>query len=145
MYWFIDGMKRYFQFSGRAGREAFWMFYLVLFIINAVFEVFERIPALNGVGVWLGGLFTLVALIPFLAVSARRLHDIGRSGWWQLIGLIPILGWLVLLYFFIQVGDTGTNSYGPSPLNQSREENNSSQNGSPEPYVAKPRHNPAYK
>lgn len=144
MHWFIDGLQKYFDFSGRANREAFWMFYLVIFIVGAVFEVLERIPGLaDAPFIWLGGLFSLFTLIPFIALSARRLHDIGRSGWWQLIGLIPIIGWIILLYFFIKEGDAGTNAYGASP---------NSSGGTPvtaktsdEPYVAKPRHNPAYK
>ncbi len=58
---------------------------------------------------------SLAILLPQLAVAARRLHDAGRTGWWLLIGLIPLIGTLVLLWFFIQRGDAGANAYGPPP------------------------------
>ncbi|MFI7026726.1 DUF805 domain-containing protein [Micromonospora sp. NPDC049900] len=54
-------------------------------------------------------------LLPSPAVSVRRLHDLGRSGWWLLIGLIPIVGWIVLIVFFVQDGQPGPNRFGPSP------------------------------
>ncbi|CAN5768070.1 hypothetical protein BH23ACT10_BH23ACT10_15590 [soil metagenome] len=63
----------------------------------------------------LGSLYSLAVLIPSLAVGVRRLHDTGRSGWWLLIGLLPVIGWIVLLLFMVQDSETGTNQYGPSP------------------------------
>jgi len=63
----------------------------------------------------LTSIFALAVLLPQIAVSIRRLHDTGRSGWWYLLILIPILGWLVLIYFYTIDSQTGTNAYGPNP------------------------------
>lgn len=63
----------------------------------------------------LSGLFSLALFIPSLAVAVRRLHDIGRSGWWLLIGLIPLVGAFVLLVFAVQDSQPGSNAYGPNP------------------------------
>jgi uncharacterized membrane protein YhaH (DUF805 family) len=63
----------------------------------------------------LGGIYTLAILIPSIAVTVRRLHDTGRSGWWWLIGLIPLIGWIVLFVFMVLDSDPETNEYGPSP------------------------------
>lgn len=67
-----------------------------------------------GIGV-LSGIFTLALLIPSLSVSVRRLHDTDRSGWWLLIGLIPLIGGIILLVFFVQDSQTGTYRFGPNP------------------------------
>ena len=63
------------------------------------------------------GLFALGTLLPFLAVASRRLHDIGRSGWWQLVGFIPLLGWIVMIYWTVQPSE-GPNAYGSGPETQ---------------------------
>ena len=60
----------------------------------------------------LGGLLSLALLLPILAVTARRLHDIGKSGWLMLIGLIPLIGWLLLIYWYVQPSAEGANDYG---------------------------------
>ena len=62
-----------------------------------------------------GGLFGLATLVPSLAVGARRLHDINRSGWWQLLWLLPVIGWIVVIYWGIKKGDDIPNKYGPNP------------------------------
>ncbi len=63
----------------------------------------------------LGGLYALAVIIPSLAVGVRRLHDTNRSGWWLLIGLIPCIGFIVLIVFLVQDGQAGDNQYGPNP------------------------------
>lgn len=109
---FQDSIKvcfqKYADFNGRAKRPEFWWFMLFLFLTSL---------ALGLVSDVLSALFSLATLIPSLAAGARRLHDTGRSGWMQLLGLIPILGWLVLIYFCAQEGDAADNQYGAPPAN----------------------------
>lgn len=80
--------RKYFRFDGRAGRTEFWLFFLAVFIVNIVLGF---IPKAGGI---LGLVWTLGVLLPTLGVTARRLHDIGKSGWIQLVGLIPLIGGL---------------------------------------------------
>jgi uncharacterized membrane protein YhaH (DUF805 family) len=63
----------------------------------------------------LSGVFSLALAVPSIAVATRRLHDTGRSGWWQLLALIPLVGLIVLIVFLAQDGKSGQNHYGPSP------------------------------
>lgn len=105
--------RNYATFSGRAARPEFWWFVLFLVIGNIVLGMVDGL--IFGDASVLGGLFGLATLLPALAVSVRRLHDIGKSGWWVLLHLIPLIGTLVLLYFYVQPGETGGNEYGPAP------------------------------
>jgi uncharacterized membrane protein YhaH (DUF805 family) len=91
--------QRYAQFRGRASRSEFWWWYLASVIIEGVLQGLGR--SSNGFNL-LAGLFSLAILVPQFALGARRLHDTNRSGWWQLLGLIPIVGWIILLVWFIQ-------------------------------------------
>ncbi|WP_367990640.1 DUF805 domain-containing protein [Vibrio sp. NTOU-M3] len=111
MEWYLAVLKQYAVFSGRARRQEYWMFFLVNMIISFVLGI---IDGLLGTA-FIGFLYSLAILIPSLAVLARRLHDTGRSGWWILIGLIPLIGILVLLYFTVQDSVPGTNEYGANP------------------------------
>ncbi len=111
MKWFIQAFKKYAVFNGRARRKEFWMYYLFLIIFMVVAAV---IDAAMGSFV-LSAIFTLVTLVPTLSVYIRRLHDTGRSGWWILISLIPLVGGLVLFYFLISDGGVEDNQYGESP------------------------------
>ena len=103
---FQDSIKLCFQkyadFSGRAKRPEFWWFALFCFLGALVLEF---------VGSYVSWAFSLVTLLPSLAVGARRLHDIGKSGWWQLVWLIPVLGWIVMIYWLVQEGDATNNAY----------------------------------
>ncbi len=97
--------SNYVTFRGRARRPQFWWF--MLFCVLSI-----------GLAEWLvgedfSGLVTLLLLPPTFAVSARRLHDIGRSGWWQLVSLVPLVGVLVVLYWYVQPSDPHENDYGP--------------------------------
>jgi uncharacterized membrane protein YhaH (DUF805 family) len=103
--------SKYVDWNGRALRSEYWYFYL--FIILGVI-VTMILDAVTGLFVFTA-LFYLAVLLPLLFVSVRRLHDVGRNGWWMLISLIPIAG-LVLLYWFIIEGDKGDNAFGPHPL-----------------------------
>jgi len=111
MDWFTLALRQYANFNGRAHRTAYWMFVLFYFIF---YVVAIAIDGLLGI-VLVSGLYNLALLIPSISVCARRLHDTGRSGWWQLIGLIPILGIIVMIVFLVQDSQPGDNQYGPYP------------------------------
>lgn len=93
---FADSIKtcfaKYFDFNGRASRSELWWWVLFIFLGSLVLGFISDMVA---------GLFSLVTLIPSIAVTARRLHDIDKSGWWQLVGLIPVLGWIVVIYWCV--------------------------------------------
>jgi uncharacterized membrane protein YhaH (DUF805 family) len=110
--WYLEVLKKYAVFTGRARRTEYWMFVLFNLVIAIALAFIEGI--VGGPGV-LGGLYSLAVLIPSLAVGARRLHDTGRSGWWLLIGLVPVIGIIVLIVFFATDSQPGTNQYGPNP------------------------------
>ncbi len=100
--------QKYADFNGRAKRPEYWWFALFCFVVSL---------ALGVIGDTLSLAFSLVTLLPSLAVGTRRLHDLNKSGWLQLLWLIPILGWIPLIYFLAQAGNTETNQYGETPAN----------------------------
>ena len=118
MNWYLEVLKKYAVFSGRARRKEYWYFFLFNIIISIVLAIIDRVTgsfsAEAGMGL-LGGIYSLAILIPGIAVSVRRLHDTERSGWWLLIGLIPLLGAIVLIIFMVQDSNTGENQYGANP------------------------------
>ena len=99
--------NKYADFNGRAERPEFWWFALFCFVVNTVAKIVFAS--------WIAGLFSLALLVPSLAAGTRRLHDIGKSGWWLLLGLIPLVN-LVLLYFMVQPSEPESNAYGPPPV-----------------------------
>jgi len=111
MDWYVEVLKKYVEFNGRARRKEYWMFFLINFVIALALGV---VDAVLGFGL-LGGLYALAVLLPSLAVTVRRLHDTGRTGWWILIGLIPLIGIIVILIFMVLEGQPGDNAYGPDP------------------------------
>lgn len=111
MNYYIDVIKKYAVFSGRASRKQYWMFVLVSFIITIILGIIDaalRSPILVII-------YDLALLIPGLAVGVRRLHDTGRSGWWLLLGLIPLVGAIILLVFMVLDSQPGDNAYGTNP------------------------------
>jgi len=108
--------QKFADFSGRARRSEYWWFALFGFAAQIVASILNSILHLPSTGTssLLGTLVSLALLVPGLAVGIRRLHDTGRSGWWLLIALIPLVGAIVLLVFFVQ-DSQGDNAYGPSP------------------------------
>jgi uncharacterized membrane protein YhaH (DUF805 family) len=112
MRWYLEVIRKYAVFSGRARRAEDWMFTLINCIIMVVLKL--AAPSGESFGT-LQGLYALATLLPALAVSVRRLHDTGRSGWWLLLVFVPIIGPLVLLVFSILEGESGSNQYGPNP------------------------------
>ena len=119
MEWYLKVMKQYADFNGRARRKEYWMFLLfnIIFALVAMLvdnllgmRINEQIP--YG---YLYLLYGLATFIPGIAVGVRRLHDVGKSGWWYLIAFIPLIGGIYLLYLFIQDGTPGSNEYGVNP------------------------------
>nr|WP_297350710.1 DUF805 domain-containing protein [uncultured Caldimonas sp.] len=131
MNWHLHALKHCFDFSGRARRKEYWYFLLVwvfvCVVLQFVLNVLEVLSDPAGSG-WLEGLqlvlgmFSLVyfmaAFIASISVAVRRLHDTGRSGWWWLITLVPLLGLLIFLLFVCEDSERGANRYGPSPKYQ---------------------------
>ena len=118
MNWFMTVLRKYAVFEGRARRREYWFFVLFYILISVVLAVVDRMLGTYveayGMGA-LGALFCLGLLIPSIAVGVRRLHDTGRSGWWLLIGFVPVIGMIVLIVFFVLDSQPGTNAYGPNP------------------------------
>ena len=118
MSWFFLALQKYAVFSGRSRRSEYWyfmLFYLLIFVALVFLD--------NGLGTYnrksdvglFSTLYALLMLLPSFAVAARRLHDMGKSGWWQLIAIIPFIGGLVLIAFLIRDSQAGQNKYGPNP------------------------------
>ncbi len=127
--WYLKVLRQYADFQGRARRTEYWMFTLfnvlasvVLLFVDSLLGTGNFTGGTGAAGVGfaaslglLGLIYALAVLVPTLAVGVRRLHDTGRSGWWLLITLIPLVGSLVLLVFFVIDGDRRPNRHGPDP------------------------------
>lgn len=105
-------LTQFATFTGRASRPEFWWFMLFCFLVSLVSSVIDA--ALFGVEI-VTTILGLALLVPQLAVGARRLHDLDKSGWWQLLILVPVIGWIVLIYFFVQPGQASVNRFGAPP------------------------------
>ena len=118
MSWYIAVLKKYAVFDGRARRKEYWMFVLFTIIFGVIAIALDNITGLAskdlGVGLFYV-LFALAVLLPGLAVMVRRLHDIGKSGWWVFINLIPIIGGIWILVLLATDGQPGDNQYGTNP------------------------------
>jgi uncharacterized membrane protein YhaH (DUF805 family) len=110
--------SNYVGFEGRAARPEYWWWVLFIIVVAVVLQIIGSIlfGADSSAAGALAGLFYLVTLLPSLAVSVRRLHDTDRSGWWLLIGFIPLIGGLILLFFMVQAGTPGPNRFGSGVL-----------------------------
>lgn len=110
-------LSKYAVFTGRARRSEYWWWFLFALIVSIVASAIDAAAGTNydtGGGI-INTIVGLALFLPGLAVAIRRLHDTGRVGWWILIGLIPLVGWIILLVFFVQDSELGENKYGPSP------------------------------
>lgn len=111
MEYYTQAFKQFADFHGRTGLRGFWMFILINFVISIVLSFASAIILMP----FLSILYSLVVLIPAIAITARRLHDIGKSGWWQLILLIPLIGLIVMIIFCIKKSEDD-NQYGPKSV-----------------------------
>lgn len=117
MNWYLEVLKKYAVFSGRASRKEYWMFALFNGIIYLLL-VFVTKFAGSAIGddpLILTGPYSLAVLLPSFAVAVRRLHDIDRSGWWISLYLIPIIGFIVVFIFHVKDSTPGDNEYGVNP------------------------------
>ena len=120
MQWFTLALSRYAVFSGRSQRAEFWFFMLFSTLIQVALMVLDEVMGwvflVDGIENGVTSTIALLALLlPTLSVGARRLHDIGKSGWWQLLMFLPVVGFLVLVFFWVRDGQAGQNLYGNNP------------------------------
>jgi uncharacterized membrane protein YhaH (DUF805 family) len=128
MNWYMEVLKKYAVFNGRARRAEYWWFFLINLAIGLVFYVLSLLVAgatsnsgsnsgsFLSIGIsCISGLYSLAVLLPALGVGIRRLHDIGKSGWWYFIALIPLVGSIWLLVLMATDSQPGDNMYGPNP------------------------------
>ena len=118
MNWYLHVLKNYATFSGRARRKEYWIFFLISALISIVLTLLDILLGTYSVEYEAGlfsGLYSLLILIPSIAVVVRRLHDTDRSGWWILISLIPLIGVIVLFVFICLDSQPGTNRFGANP------------------------------
>lgn len=118
MNWYVKCLKQYADFSGRARRKEYWMFVLFNVLISIALSIVDGVLGFSAeassIGI-LGGIYSLAVLIPGIAVCVRRLHDVGKSGWYYLLFLIPIIGAIILLVWFCTEGERSTNAWGEDP------------------------------
>lgn len=122
MNWYLEGFRKYATFSGRARRKEYWMFYLFNVLAMTVLSVpfFISLAGEDAESGSMGLLslpiiYILGTIIPWIALTTRRLHDTNRSGWWQLISFVPYIGGIVLFIFTLFDGTPGENDYGVDP------------------------------
>lgn len=124
MKWYLDVLKKYVVFQGRARRQEFWMFVLFNVIFSFVAALLDNLLGLNvnssygssyvSTG-YISMVYSLAVFLPTLGVTVRRLHDVGKSGWMILVALIPFVGWIWLIVLEATAGQPGPNQYGPDP------------------------------
>ena len=112
--------EKYVTFSGRASRSEYWKFMLIYVVILFIAQAldagfFPHTVDETGMGGTITTIVTILLFLPAFTAQIRRLHDIGKSGWWILWELLPFIGTLVLLYFLVKPSEKGTNKYGPQP------------------------------
>jgi|ERR1700722_15602796 uncharacterized membrane protein YhaH (DUF805 family) len=107
-----SGFSNYVNFSGRSCRSEYWYWILFIIVADIVAGIIDYAIGIQVVT----GLFGLATILPNLAVAIRRLHDLDRTGWWIFIGLIPLVGWIILIIWYCTRGTNGPNRFGPDPL-----------------------------
>jgi uncharacterized membrane protein YhaH (DUF805 family) len=118
MNWYFRVLRKYAVFDGRARRKEYWFFSLIhaviIFALRYPHFLTRTIDPESHLG-QIRMLYIFATFVPYLAVSVRRLHDTNRSGWWYVIILIPLVGWIPLLMFLVEDSQPGENIYGPNP------------------------------
>jgi len=112
--YFKLAISKYAQFTGRSRRSEFWYFTLVNMLITYGLQGVGFATEIGIFGI-LAGIVSLALFIPGLAVAVRRMHDTGRSGWWVLIAIIPVVGWILYIIWAASDSQPGANEYGPNP------------------------------
>jgi uncharacterized membrane protein YhaH (DUF805 family) len=122
MNWYLKVLRQYGDFKGRARRKEYWMYTLFTIIFAILAMILDSILGtsfnIGGINLHYGYIYlfyNLALLIPGFAVTVRRLHDIGKSGWFFLICLIPIIGCIWILIVLLKDSEPGDNEYGPNP------------------------------
>ncbi|MBB3131461.1 uncharacterized membrane protein YhaH (DUF805 family) [Paenibacillus rhizosphaerae] len=113
MAWYLQALKNYTGFQGRASKKEYWMFMLYEGLIYLMLSVVEEIAGLSYI---LSGIYFAVTFLPALAVACRRLHDTGRSGWWNLIVLVPVVGIIIFIVQTCQASQETDNPFGSKPV-----------------------------
>jgi len=113
MNWYIDVIKKYAVFEGRASRQEYWMFVLINLVIVIALGGIDAAVGTYGI---IGLVYGLAVLLPAIGVTIRRLHDTGRSGWWMLINMIPVIGFFIYLFFVIQDSKPEGDKFDVSPV-----------------------------
>jgi len=111
MHSFLSALKKYAVADGRSTSKEFWEFMLVNFLLTIIIGIVDTVVESGGM---IFVLYCLAMLCPCLALSIRRLHDTNRTGWWLLLGFIPVVGQIILIIFTIQTSTVGQNRYGPA-------------------------------
>lgn len=114
-------MSKYATFSGRARRAEFWYWFLAIILAEIVLGIIGGVLAsvsdsLSMVSMLLLAVLVIAIIVPTLAVTVRRLHDTGRSGWWWFIGAVPAIGPILLIVWYCTPGTPGSNAFGPDPI-----------------------------
>jgi len=121
--WYLDAVKnKYAKFDSRARRKEFWFFVLMNLILVAGFSFIDGVFGTYNSGIGMGlfsGIYFIAVLIPAIAVSVRRLHDSSLSGFWILLGFIPIVGAIILIILYVRDSTPEQNEYGPNPKTDS--------------------------
>lgn len=119
MQWYLSVLKKYATFEGRARRSEYWTFSLINLVISLVLSFLGYLSQDGSGKVGFFGiistLYGIAVLIPGLAVTVRRLHDVGKNGWWIFIVFVPFIGWILMLTFLLTDSEPGDNQYGPNP------------------------------
>lgn len=133
MKWYIHVISRYSDFTSRASRTEYWNYVFINLLFSlmtiAIDQILGTTFTFMGVPVFYGytyALYALIVFIPGLAVGVRRLHDVGKSGWYYLLIFLPVIGFIWLLVLFVTRSQNGSNAYGPSPLDETENRNFSS-------------------
>ncbi|MES2057068.1 MAG: DUF805 domain-containing protein [Pseudomonadota bacterium] len=127
MEWMLLPLQRYADFSGRSRRKEYWMYTLGLVIVSFIFGILIGVvggfnpggsgpSAITWILIGLMSIAVLAIIVPSIAVQVRRFHDQDKSGWFVLLGFIPYIGGLIVLVFMCLPGTSGTNRFGPDPL-----------------------------